>query len=870
MSQMKISPVLAPPYFPAEGRLPDSFDQVQANANLQIREEKEYKLRLNAQNGLNNTPPCCKSLHISLFFDGTNNNEKANTEAEPPHPSNIARLYHAALDDIESGYYRYYMPGVGTAFPEIGELDFSNEGLKYAKGGEPRINWALLRIVDSVKHTLTGERLDDSEAKRLVISLDRDPWTKILAGTTDTADTTSALIDMTKQSGKAERQKMFGDLFAPLRVKAKTHQPKILKIKLFIYGFSRGAAEARAFVNWLTEILDAELLKEKTLQPTLLGWPIAIEFLGLCDTVASVGIARVAPGFRGHMAWADDNLALPDEARYPNFIRHCYHFVSAHEQRLCFPLDSVRRKEGNYPLETREVIYPGVHSDVGGGYTRGEQGKGVEDALILSQIVLHDLYAAAFAVGAPLSVPEQVIPPNLLSRKPSRKMEVKAMREFDIEQQLIERFNIWRTTLRADLPQTQEPGYEPVSLDQTLESMVEQQMAWMTAWRIGRFANGSYQQQPFYQAAEWNSGDAGPGKREASENKRNDEQKKREDARRTVPDTPGVPIFEPALDQQQLLQGANEFRADYESLLPFMVGMTRENTGGFQQIVLEGGLGRLAYIYDPDDQAAEYKKMKKAGDSLTGKLFKDKYGTATDDKNYAQICALYDDHIHDSRAWFMHSTLGFREMWAGYFRYRTIYSGDYSNKGASLLTIERRRGEVFVGVAIFAAYQGNKAIAAVGQPVGAFVKEGMELSAQARQLEAEITAARNQQILEGIKSGVGTIKEGIKNSMELSEQARQLEIEITAARNEKLREMGRSLIRGVAGITQSMPPMETCQVSDTDGRAVCLVPAYDYMAYPMFDMAPLRDIYNQHVAESDKKQMDDLVNSLNNPAEVSQ
>lgn len=31
----------------------------------------------------------------------------------------------------------------------------------------------------------------------------------------------------------------------------------------------------------------------------------------------------------------------------------------------------------------------------------GEQGKSVEDALILSQIVLHDLYAAAFAMGAP-------------------------------------------------------------------------------------------------------------------------------------------------------------------------------------------------------------------------------------------------------------------------------------------------------------------------------------------------------------------------------------------------------------------------------------------------------------------------------------
>lgn len=76
MSQMNVRSVLAPPYFPAEGRLPKNIDLVQANIDLQTREEKEFKLTLNAQNGLNNTPPCCKSLHVSLFFDGTNNNEK--------------------------------------------------------------------------------------------------------------------------------------------------------------------------------------------------------------------------------------------------------------------------------------------------------------------------------------------------------------------------------------------------------------------------------------------------------------------------------------------------------------------------------------------------------------------------------------------------------------------------------------------------------------------------------------------------------------------------------------------------------------------------------------------------------------------------
>ncbi len=44
------------------------------------------------------------------------------------------------------------------------------------------------------------------------------------------------------------------------------------------------------------------------------------------------------------------------------------------------------------------------------------------------------------------------------------------------------------------------------------------------------------------------------------------------------------------------------------------------------------------------------------------------------------VSALFDDQIHDSRAWFMHFELGTREPWAGYFRYRMIYAGNETNK----------------------------------------------------------------------------------------------------------------------------------------------------------------------------------------------
>ena len=69
--------------------------------------------------------------------------------------------------------------------------------------------------------------------------------------------------------------------------------------------------------------------------------PIKIVFMGLFDTVASVGIPYLAPFAAGHMGWADGTLRLSDSEA---FLEHCVHMVAAHEQRSCFPVDSIRRK----------------------------------------------------------------------------------------------------------------------------------------------------------------------------------------------------------------------------------------------------------------------------------------------------------------------------------------------------------------------------------------------------------------------------------------------------------------------------------------------------------------------------------------------
>jgi hypothetical protein len=102
-----------------------------------------------------------------------------------------------------------------------------------------------------------------------------------------------------------------------------------------MFTVSLAEPSARAFVNWLNALLSPS--RAGALQPFCLATkqgeiPISVEFLGLLDTVASVGIAHIAPVAEGHMGWADGTMELPDNA----LIKRCVHLVSAHDQRLCF------------------------------------------------------------------------------------------------------------------------------------------------------------------------------------------------------------------------------------------------------------------------------------------------------------------------------------------------------------------------------------------------------------------------------------------------------------------------------------------------------------------------------------------------------
>ena len=134
-------------------------------------------------------------------------------------------------------------------------------------------------------------------------------------------------------------------------------------LELDIFGFSRGAASARHLVN---EILKQEQGALATLlaNPALAWSPtfawrhgsVRVMLVGLFDTVAAVGGWRDLGNVRDfHNRRV--NLYLP-----PGCARQVVHLVARDEWRRNFALDSI------VPVWEREIVLPGAHSDIGGGY----------------------------------------------------------------------------------------------------------------------------------------------------------------------------------------------------------------------------------------------------------------------------------------------------------------------------------------------------------------------------------------------------------------------------------------------------------------------------------------------------------------------
>lgn len=366
---------------------------------LSNREQLQRAAARCAANPSGPTPACSSCVFIGMFFDGTGNNETRDYLKQKGAPremqhSNVVRLYHAHPDRVKistNGYYSYYIPGLGTPFPEIGDVDGERDeegswtqkwhtlmqqlGSIGAMNGAPRIVWGLTRIFNAItQHIYEKDLIDDATAKDLAVSF-----------------FDMMLPQLVIDARRRESLKEFWQ--SELKAKLAHRAVKLNLITVNVFGFSRGAAEARTFVNWLYE-----LCEQKDGAYLFAGIPLRVQFLGIFDTVASVGAAGLYTFIEGRAGWANDSMQVNPG------VEQCVHMVASTEVRACFPLDSARI-DRKYPPNVVEYVYPGSHSDVGGGYKplalgRKDWGSDDED-LQLARVPGYEMYCAALGAGVP-------------------------------------------------------------------------------------------------------------------------------------------------------------------------------------------------------------------------------------------------------------------------------------------------------------------------------------------------------------------------------------------------------------------------------------------------------------------------------------
>jgi hypothetical protein len=286
-----------------------------------------------------NSPPgpfqdCRDVIHISVFFDGTGNNKDEDNDAKKW--SNVARMFLATFlrsqEDKTKTTYPIYISGVGTPYNGAPVRWLSSAGVWIqdglpgggaGAGGDRRLDQGDDAVNDRLRDVLIAN------AKAM--------------------------------GGEVGEYAATGNAKSFAEVNAALGEHRLIKvINLSIFGFSRGAALARAFSNRVLESCKKEggelLYKGRH--------PLRLNFMGIFDTVASFGV----PAANVQLPFFERDLVLSPK------IERCVHYVAAHEVRFSFPVDLIRKKGQFANPNWEEKTYPGVHSDVGGGYQPVDQG----------------------------------------------------------------------------------------------------------------------------------------------------------------------------------------------------------------------------------------------------------------------------------------------------------------------------------------------------------------------------------------------------------------------------------------------------------------------------------------------------------------
>ena len=429
---------------------------------------------------------CETNLFFGFFFDGTTNNY-VQAETAKNH-SNVARLYDCYPGLSVPGvlppstdwqykperythFFKVYAPGVGSPFAQVGDPGDLTAGGASGALGERRIIWALVQAINNIhRYFLKTPLVTQTELDLLVRRIVLNKSSRAMM--TNPAQGQNAQVNIRARQAFTKVLLQLKAATAQHRPDPKTRKPAkidpaiVKAIYVSTFGFSRGATQARVFMNWLQSLckLDAQLHGTGA-SMSLGGFNVEFDFLGVFDTVASVGLGNTLGSnfalkyLDGHGAWAD----AEDSLRIPPGLK-CLHLVAAHDLRRSFPVDSIS-VGGNLPEGCEEVVVPGVHSDVGCGYRPCEQGKGTDKNGddMLSRIPLLMMYKAARINGVPLKL--EMASPTTKGR-------------FAIKATTIDAFNAYIATCQ----ETQGP------IHKIMREQARKQMEWRLMRRVTRQA----------------------------------------------------------------------------------------------------------------------------------------------------------------------------------------------------------------------------------------------------------------------------------------------------------------------------------------------------------------------------------------------
>ena len=291
---------------------------------------------------------CRVPVWVSFFFDGTGNNMKV--DGSTLSQSNVVALFQAHKQNPETGMQKFYYEGLGTAFEfkEYSAIDTA----KISAGSR-----GIQGQIDTTdpKWRKTGYE-ESGGAAGLGFALGIQQRLQ---------KATFELVDYLEQLYKNKG---------------------ITEINVSAFGFSRGATEARIFMNWLQYAPNVTSQGSGSSKKLFYrGKPLKAKFLGIFDTVESIG-----------MAAQNKNPELY-RTRIEDYIEQSMHLVASIEMRQSFPLTPTGKPipKDIKTLKHDQQVFPGAHSNVGGGYSPMEQSRN----LGLSRITLNMMFNRALAYG---------------------------------------------------------------------------------------------------------------------------------------------------------------------------------------------------------------------------------------------------------------------------------------------------------------------------------------------------------------------------------------------------------------------------------------------------------------------------------------